>query len=125
MMLAVLLFVFAYANTRTLSLSETLDQVDLITYTLSEKLSTGESLDLENKFFTTPGVTACTVSREGDKVSLIFHPETISEKELTSMLSGYENRIATPIVYAEAGGCPVHQMTGSVDRLMSVLDLRN
>lgn len=124
-LLAILLFTFIYANARTLSLSENLEEVDLITYTLSENLSIGESMDLENKFNTTVGVTACSVSKEGDKISLIFHPAVISEEELTSQLIGYENRVAAPVVYAEAGACPVHQVTGSVAWLISALDLRN
>jgi hypothetical protein len=124
-LLAVLLFTFIYANARTLSLSENLEEVDLITYTLNENLSLAESLDIENKFGATAGVTACTVSKEGDKISLIFHPTTISKAELTSTLIGYESRVSTPVVYAEAAACPVHKVTGSVEWFIAVLDLRN
>jgi len=124
-LVAVVLFAFVYANVREVSPAKKLKKVHLVSFELIGNLSSEEKTKLENKISTTTGVTACSISKEGNIASVVFHPDIINENILADDLSVFNKVLAKPIAFPQTGGCPVHQVTGSVDQMISLLDLRN
>jgi hypothetical protein len=124
-LVAVVLCAFVYANVREVSPVKKLKKVHLVSFELIGNLSPEEKSTLENKISTTSGVTACSVSKEGNIASVVFYPEVISENILADDLSVFNQVSVKPIAFPQTGGCPVHQVTASVDRMISALDLRD
>jgi hypothetical protein len=124
-LVAVVLFTFAYANIREVSPAKKLKKVHLVSFELIGNLTPAEKITLENKLSTTTGVTACSIGKEGNIASVVFHPDVITENVLADDLSVFNKVLAKPIAFPQTSGCPVHQVTGSVDRMIFLLDMRN
>jgi len=116
---------FGYANLRTLSVIEKLKPVNLTSLRIEGAISTQGRLDLEKKISASPGVTACTLSNEGNVASIIFYPEQSSVETLTHLLSDNGKLTVSPIELPTTGGCPVHKLNSSIDKFITVLDIRN
>jgi hypothetical protein len=116
---------FGYANMRHLSISEKLKSVNLASFTLEGDLKAEQKLALEKKISALDGVTACSVSREGNVASVIFHPEQINETKLASLLSNEGRLTVTEKQLATSGGCPVHKLNANFSALIASLDIRN
>jgi hypothetical protein len=125
LLLTALLSAFVYANVRTLSPAEKLPPVALASFQLQGILNDEALSALEEAIGTTHGVTACTISAEGNVASVIFRPDAISEAALGTKLARSGKLTVTPVVFSSDGGCPLHKVTGPVASLISVLDLRN
>ncbi|MEO7989942.1 MAG: hypothetical protein ABI663_10400 [Chryseolinea sp.] len=116
---------FGYANIRQLSISEKLKAVHLASFTLKGNLNSEEKLALEKKVSALAGVTACSVNREGNIVSVIFYPEQTNETTLASLLSNQGKLTVTQKQLAISGGCPVHKVNANFSAFVAVLDIRN
>lgn len=117
--------VFAYANIRTLSPTEKLKQIHLASFKLKGEMSSAEVADLEKKVSNMSGVTACSINRGGTIASVTFHPDVVSEETLSATLSNNNQLGITKKEFATSGGCPVHQVSASVNHFLTILDLRN
>ena len=78
---------FGYANLRKLSVVEKLRPVQLISFDIRSEMSPIERMQLEKKLSSVAGVTACSLSDEGNVASIIFHPEKINEETIADLLS--------------------------------------
>jgi hypothetical protein len=124
-LVVVLAGLFAYANLRPLSVAEKLKPVDLASYRLKGVMTLAQRSALEQKISALPGVTACTVNKEGRVASVIFHRKEIDETQLARHLSNNGQFQVAQKALQNSGGCPVHGMTASLYAFISVLDLRN
>jgi hypothetical protein len=121
-----LVSLFGYANIRRLSIIETLEPVNLASLKINGHVDSEGKLDLEKKISAVPGVTACTLSKEGNMASVIFHPKQVTVEALTSLLSnGGELKISQIELAQSGGGCPVRQLNSSFNKVISFLDIRN
>jgi hypothetical protein len=120
-----MLILVLYANTRQLSPTERLAQVNLVSFKVQGDLAPAQASFLENTIGKTSGVTACSVSDDRTITSVIFDRDKITEHELASKFTLIDNITATPITLPVTGGCPIHVVTGSVQQFISTLDLRN
>ena len=116
---------FAYANLRQLSITEKLKTVDLASYRLEGVMTPAERSALEQKISSLPGVTACSVNKEGRLASVLFHRQEIDETQLASVLSNKGQRQVAQKTLQTSGGCPVQGMNAALYTFISVLDLRN
>jgi len=114
-----------YANLRPLSIAEKLKTVDLASYRLEGLMTPAERSALEQKISALPGVTACSVNKEGRVASVLFRRKEIDEAQLASHLSNQGQWQVAQKTLQASGGCPVHGMTASFYAFISVLDLRN
>jgi hypothetical protein len=119
------LALFLYANVRRLSMTEQLPIVHLASFELQGELSPREESLLENKISITPGVTACTINKESHTASVTFYPERIDEVTLSLLLADGVNTVKKKAFSAQAGGCPVHELSFLFNQFISTLDLRN
>ena len=115
---------FGYANLRHLSLIETLKPVALTSMKIDGHLTSQEQIELEKKISALAGVTACTISKDGDVASIIFYPDQMTEKKVAQMLSNDGSLKISEINLEKSGGCPVHELNSSFLQLISLLDLR-
>jgi hypothetical protein len=99
-----------YANFRRLSIIETLEPVNLASL---------------KKISAVPGVTACTLSKEGNIASVIFYPKQITVEALTFLLSNGGQLKISQIELAKSAGCPIHQLNSSFNEVITFLDIRN
>ena len=117
---------FGYANLRRLSVIEKLRPVNLTSVKIEGAMSAQERIELERKISTSPGVTACSLSKDGNVASIIFYPEKTSVKKLNHLLSTDGKYLVSPIeLSASGGGCPIHQLNSSIHEFITVLDIRN
>jgi len=114
-----------YANFRRLSIIETLEPVNLASLKIDGYLNPLGKLDLEKKISAVPGVTACTLSKEGNIASVIFYPKQITVEALTFLLSNGGQLKISQIELAKSGGCPIHQLNSSFNEVITFLDIRN
>jgi len=115
----------SYANVRHLSLAEKLKRVNLASFNLKGEISTTEMLQLEKKMSAIPGITACSLNKEGNVAFIIFYPEQLNEDMLTNMLSSEGKLNVSPRELSTSGGCPIHQLGSSFHEFLTVLDIRN
>jgi hypothetical protein len=116
---------FAYANLRPLSITEKLKTVDLASYRMEGLMTPSERSALEQKISALPGVTACSVNKEGRVASVLFHRKEIDETQLASHLSNKGQWQVAQKTLQSSRGCPAHGMTTALYTFISVLDLRN
>jgi hypothetical protein len=83
-----------YANVRPLSISEKLKSVNIAFINLHQPLEASMQVVLKNIIARTPGVTACSISSEGNMASIVFYPDVVSETSLIKLISEQSN-IAT------------------------------
>ncbi|SHH32372.1 hypothetical protein SAMN04488109_3700 [Chryseolinea serpens] len=124
-LVVVLAGLFTYANLRPLSVAEKLPTVDLASYRLKGPMTPAERLALEQKMSALPGVTACSVNKEGRVASVLFHRKEIDEAQLARQLSNKGQWRVAQKALQTSGGCPMHGMTAPFHAFISVLDLRN
>lgn len=115
---------FAYANVRELSESEKLKRVAFASFLIKGKITETEKFDLEKSISDLTGVTACSISNDGDVAAVIFYPDIVTPDDLASALRSDGMVNVTRKSLTTAGGCPVHQL-GSFTQLIAALDLRN
>ncbi len=116
---------FGYANVRQRSPTEILKPVNLISFEMRGDLNTEARLNLEKKVSAVPGVTACSLNKEGNVASITFYPDRITDHRLAGLLSDGGRLEVLPKEISSAGGCPVHQLGTSFQKFMSSLDIRN
>jgi hypothetical protein len=116
---------FGYANLRKLSVSEKLPRVQLISFDIRGEISPVDRTQLEKKLSSVPGVTACSLSDEGNVASVIFHPEKINEATITDVLSQEGKLNISLRDLAVSPGCPIHNLNSSFQEFISALDIRN
>ena len=116
---------FGYANVRQRSITEKLKPVNLISFQMRGDLSTEERLLLEKKISAVPGITACSLNREGNVASVTFHPDRITGESLAGLLSANGKLLVSPKEISSTGGCPVHQIGTSFKKFLTTLDFRN
>lgn len=120
-----LIGLFGYANLRQLSIIETLEPVNLASLKIDGSMSLRERLDLEKKISAAQGVTACTLSKEGNIASVIFHPKQMTVETLAHLLSNEGQLKISQIALPKSGGCPIHKLNSSFTEFISLLDIRN
>jgi hypothetical protein len=119
------LALFGYANLRILSVVEKLRPVQLISFDVRGEIGPGDRMQLEKKLSSVAGVTACSLSDEGNIASIIFHPEKINEETITELLS-QEGKLNVSLRDLTASpGCPIHNLNSSFQEFISALDIRN
>lgn len=116
---------FGYANLRELSVVEKLRPVQLISFDIRTEVSPVDRMQLEKKLSSAAGVTACSLSEEGNVASIIFHPEKIKEETIADLLS-HEGKLKISLRdLAVSPGCPIHNLNSSFQEFISALDIRN
>lgn len=116
---------FGYANVRQRSVTEKLKPVNLISFQMSGELNPEERLILEKKVSEVPGITACSLNKEGNVASVTFYPDRITGESLAGLLSASGKLQVSPKVISSEGGCPVHQIGTSFQKFLTTLDFRN
>jgi hypothetical protein len=121
-----MLAMLIYANTRNVSPTEKLSKVHLATFQIGGELTSTLRASLTEKISKITGVTACSMSKEGNVVAIIFHPDQVTEATLSSLLQSESIAVSTKeFGSSTSGGCPVHAVGASVSAFVSFLDLRN
>lgn len=99
-----------WANWQEPSLSQRLNlkPVALAVFNLDKPLLAQDSAQLARTLATTPGVTACTVNRESQTVSLTYYEDEVTESSLHRLVQTSPYR-ATKVNFAAFEGpkCPV------------------
>ena len=116
---------FAYANIRQLSLTEKLKHVKLASFNLKGDMNETEMFQLEKKISNVPGITACSLSKDGTTASVIFYPEDVNENLLTNLLSNDGKINVSQRILSTSGGCPVHKLGASFQSVIASLDVRH
>ena len=89
-------------------------------------MSAQERIALERTISASQGVTACSLSKEGDVASIIFYPEQTSVNTLSQLMSNHGKFSVSQIELSMSGGvCPVHRLNSSIHEFITVLDIRN
>jgi len=114
-----------YANVRHLSVTEKLKRVHLVSFNLKGEINSTEALLLEKKVSTTPGITSCSVNKDGNVASVIFYPDQVTEQILASLLSNEGKLTVSGRKLSSSEGCPVHQLSYSFHEFLTLLDVRN
>ena len=112
---------FGYANLRKLSVVEKLQPVQLISFDIRGEISPVDRMQLEKKLSSVSGVTACSLSDEGNVASVIFHPEKINEETITDLLSKEGKLNISFRDLAVSPGCPIHNLNSSFQNLLAHL----
>ena len=125
--LAVLLLgflaLFSYANLRTVSITERLAPVQLISFTYNAALNEEARSAVEKKITETPGVTSCSINGKSKTASIIYHDDVVEESTLAGLLAKASTGVQRKEL-ATSGGCPVHAATASFSQLIAALDIR-
>ena len=117
---------FAYANLRVLSEGEKLKMVELTSFRLSGNLDANAVASLEKEIKSTEGVRACSINTKAKTACVIYYKDMISESQVASLLTNNSVRnVSKKDLAASGGGCPVHQVGASIDKLLSMLDVRS
>jgi len=116
---------FGYANVRQRSVTEKLKPVNLISFQMRGNLNTEERLLLEKKISAVPGITACSLNKEGNVASVAFYPDRITGESLAGLLTAGGKLLVSPKEISPVGGCPVHQIGTSFQKFLTTLDFRN
>jgi hypothetical protein len=125
-LLATMLGLFVYANTRYVSPAEKLRSVNIAFFELRAVQSSGDRSDLEAQITKSSGVTACTISREGDLAAVVFHPDVVTEEKLASLLQQHGNVSVSKKTFNGTGGvCPIHAASATFHQMLSSIDFRN
>jgi hypothetical protein len=121
---AAVTLLFLFANLRQASPTEKLKPVSLATFDLHGALALSSSYDLQEKLKQTIGVTACRVSCKGKIASVVYHPDVVNIQSLREKIVsvGFSPSIKT--FEKTASGCPVHGWANSLNRFVSMFDLR-
>jgi hypothetical protein len=125
LLLVTFLATMLYANVRRRSPSESIKPIHLAAFNISIKDADPE--ELRNTISGTAGVTSCSISREKDLVVITYHPDEISESELSKIVSnsGEINVSIKDLAANSSGSCPVHKLSASVGAWVKALDFRN
>lgn len=82
-------------------------------------------MDRKKKISAAQGVTACTLSKEGNIASVIFYPKQMRVETLTYLLSNEGQLKISQIELPKSVGCPIHKLNSSFTEFISLLDIRN
>jgi hypothetical protein len=122
--LTALISLLSYANFRTLSPTEKLEQVQLVSFNLQGEMSANDKIILEKSVSSAPGISACSIGSKGDVASVIYYPEKTDTTIISGLLSDGGRISVAPRDLSTSGGCPVHKVSASIDHLMAALDFR-
>lgn len=125
-----MMFAFAglltYANLRQASPTERIEPVQLSSFVFDKSLSNTERTQLENAVMTLEGITAFTISKEGNSASAVYRMSQLTEGDLAAFIGRTASRHASvKDLQASGTGCPVHAVGAAFGRMLTTLDFRN
>jgi hypothetical protein len=114
-----------YANLRPLSPSEKLKQTTLVSFRLQGNLPAEKRVALEKQISQAPGVTACTISRDGNTASVIYYSQEVDVNTIVALFQRQSTLPLSKKNLASSPGCPVHAVEAIFTQLISTLDHRS
>ncbi len=102
---------FLYANLRSLSITERLEPVALVTYHLAAPDNAAEAT-LSTRIRSVKGVTACAVNLASNLLSVTYQHHKLSAGQLKLDIEQQTGLSLKDAPVAASGGCPVHKVAG-------------
>lgn len=113
-----------YANLRPLSTTEKLKQTALVSFQWSGNLPAEKRIALEKQISHASGVTACTISTNGNSAAVIYHSEDTDVGTITALFQRVNIQVREKDLTSSTG-CPVHAVDAVFAQLISTLDHRS